>query len=338
MKIVVSCIVIVCALFVSCEHKRTVSADQLKMDAVSSIPEIEQLSRWIEGSPNQADLRFQRASLYYSIEQLKPATEDLLAAIQLDSTWLEPRHLLADVYLDNLQSRKALETMEETTRIFPDSIRSLLKLSEFQLILMQYQQAMQTVKQIFQLDANNPDAHFMSGMILKETGDTTNAIAQFQYATKENPWLIDAWINLGQLHEARGSADAVRYFDAGLSVSPNHPLLLHAKAQYLAKSSQTESAKMVYQKLIELDPFSAKAYYDLGLLYLDQDSTAKAQNHFELSLKIDPMFARAYFYRGWTNEILENYGAARNDYEQVLRLEKEDPDAEEGLARINSKF
>jgi tetratricopeptide (TPR) repeat protein len=203
---------------------------------------------------------------------------------------------------------------------------------------MQYQEAMQTIDRIFHLEANNADAHFMSGMVLKETGDTTGAIAQFQYATKENPRLIDGWINLGQLHEARESTDAVRYFDAGLSVSPNHPLLLHAKAQYLGRTDQTESAKAIYQNLIQLDPFSANAYYDLGLLYLDQDSTLLAKNHFELTLKINPMFARAYFYRGWTNELLQNHDAARNDYEQVLRLEKEDPDAEQGLARINSKI
>jgi tetratricopeptide (TPR) repeat protein len=305
-----------------------------KAESSSLTPELEQLNTLLESNPDEADLWFQRAQLYYEMEKYPQAVSDLEKAIRLDSTVRQYRHLLADAYLDNYESRKALETMEKTVKLFPESISSLLKLSEFQLILKRYPDAMNTLNRIHKIAPQNADAYFMKGLVIKETGDTSQAIGMFQSATKENPRLIDAWINLGQLHEALNDQDAIRYFDGGLSVSPDHPLLLHAKAQYLAGQDRIEEAKLVYRRWIEVDPLNGDPYYDLGLLYLDQDSLTQALGHFDLAIKINPMYSRAYFYRGYTRELTGEESAARQDYEQTLQLDPEDSDAREALNRV----
>ncbi len=272
------------------------------------------------------------------MEKYPQAVSDLEKAIRLDSTALQYRHLLADAYLDNYESRKALETMEETVDLFPESISSLLKLSEFQLILKRYPDAIGILNRIHKIAPQNADAYFMKGMVIKETGDTSRAIGMFQSATKENPRLIDAWINLGQLHEALNDPDAIRYFDGGLSVSPDHPLLLHAKAQYLARQDHIEEAKSVYRRWMEVDPLNGDPYYDLGLIYLDQDSLTQALRHFDLAIKVNPMYARAYFYRGYTRELTGKESAARQDYEQTLQLDPDDFDAREALNRVSGNL
>ncbi|NND31232.1 MAG: tetratricopeptide repeat protein [Saprospiraceae bacterium] len=313
-----------------------ISEDESKTLVRSSVPEIQQITYLIEKDPNDAILWQQRGILHYELQKYQEAIGDLKKSLTLDSSKLDVWHLLADSYLDDLQSRKALETMEYASSLFPDSIRSLLKLSEFQLILRQYNSALQSLSRIQSLDHDNADAFFMKGMVLKEVGDTLTSITQFQEATKMNPRMADAWINLGQLFEARNDPDAIRYYDAGLAVDRYNTHLLHAKAQFLGREGDVEAAKTLYGELINIDPLSAESYYDLGLLFLDQDSTVQAQQHFDLSLKINPMLARAYFYRGWTHEILEETEAARLDYQQALRLNKDDVDAEAGLERLGS--
>ena len=329
-------LILVIPFVFACTTKSGTDQEQTSK-VVPSVPEIQKVSQLIQANPNSAGLFFQRGQLYYELQKYREALDDLKQALVLDSTWLDAWHLLADIYIDDLQSRKALETMEHTVVIFPDSIRSLLKLSEFQLILRQYNASLETLAKIHSMDRDNADAYFMKGMVLKEVGDTNQAITHFQEATKSNPRLMDAWINLGQLFESRDDSDAIRYLDAGLSVHPDHPLLMHAKAQYLARNGQIELAKATYRRLIDIDPLNAASYYDMGLLFLDQDSTKQARQHFDLAIRINPMLARAYFYRGWTNEILSEIKAARNDYQQAIRLNGNDQDAKDGLERIDRK-
>ncbi len=327
------CLICFSALFIACDTD-VPSENQEKNAAAGIVPELDQLNVLIVSNPEEFDLRLQRAKLYYQMEQYPQAIGDLELALQLDSTDLQTRHLLADAYLDNYQSRKALGSLEKTVMMYPESIPSLLKLAEFRLILKRHQDAMHTLDIIHNLDHQNADAYFMKGMVLKETGDTTLAIRHFQNATRENPSLIDAWINLGQLHEALNDTEAIRYYDAGLAVSPDNPLLLLTKAQYLAGQDRIEESKSIYHFMMELDPYSFEPYYDLGLLYLDQDSLNQAVNHFDLSIKINPMYARAYFYRGYTKELTGQINAARYDYEQTLRLNPGDSDAKEALDRL----
>lgn len=322
-------LLIVSVFYIQCKQSTEVPADP-----THSTPEIEMLSNYVEANPENPVLRVQRGEQYLREENYEAAIADFNVALSLDSLNIDAWHLLADGYLDNLESRKALETMERATEIFPDSIRSFLKLSEFRLILRQYDDAMQSIQSIQVKDPNNPDAFFLKGMVLKESGDTTGAIRQFQLATREDPYMIDAWINAAQLLETIEDPEAGRYYDAALSINPNHINLLHAKAKYLAHQDATEESIATYQKIINIDPDYSYAYYDIGLLYLDQDSIRNAFQHFDIAVKTEPMFARAYFYRGLTREIEGELSLALQDYQQAARLDPEDRDADEAIQRV----
>lgn len=332
-----ACLICLLTIITGCQS----ASDQAKdkhPEPLSASMELDQLKSRIQSDPGNGDLWYRRGAMYYDLGKYREAILDLQKATDLDSLDIEAWHLLADALLDNLQSREALEVMEKTAKLFHDRIPTLLKLSEFQLILKRYPEAMSTLGQIQSLNAQNPDAYFMKGMVLKENGDTTQAISMFQLATKENPKLIDAWINLGQLLEAQHNPDAIRYLDAGLSVSPGHPLISHTKAQYLARNNRIEEAKAVYRQMIESEPYTSEPYFDLGLLYLDQDSLIKASTHFDLSIKINPMVARAYFYRGLAKELRGEIDGARLDYGQTLQIDPNDADADEALKRINQNL
>ncbi len=301
----------------------------------SSNPELTEINALIRQYPDHPDLLFRRASIYYQLNDFGNAERDLKNCLVQDSSLIDAWHLLADTQLDALDSRAALETMETVASIHPDSIRSKFKLSEFQLILKRYPAALQTLVEIQEIDPDNAEAFMLKGIVYKESGDTNRAVRQMQLATRENPQLVDAWINLGQLHESLGSPDALRYFEAGLSVSPSDPNLLHSKAQYLARQGRIGDAKAIYYQLMDNNPYDADPYFDMALLYIDEDSNDLALDHLNLSLKINPTLSRAYFYRGWLKELEGNPEMAKRDYEQVLLLTPEDQDAQEALSRLN---
>ena len=100
---------------------------------------IDQLSLQLQESPENIDLLYQRAQAYYDKDEYNSAIVDLEKAMSIDSLKPEIYHLLADNYLDYYRSREALDMMEKVVRLFPERIPSLLKLSEMQMILNQYE-------------------------------------------------------------------------------------------------------------------------------------------------------------------------------------------------------
>ena len=115
---------------------------------VTAYPEINEVSQAIVANPNDASLYAQRAAMYYEVDGYDNAIVDLKKAISLDSTQVDYYHLLADSYLDYFRSRLALETMEKAAEQFPDNMLTLLKLSEFQMILTKNQESLKIIDQI----------------------------------------------------------------------------------------------------------------------------------------------------------------------------------------------
>lgn len=320
----------------ACENKE--NGQQQAKTPTYKDPAIDAVSQQIAQSPQEADLYFSRAELFYINEGYDEAIQDLNKALSLDSTNVNYLHLLADVYLDYFQSRQALQTMKKAAALHPQNLQTQLKLSEFQLILQQYEESLKTVDGVLQLSPQNPEGYFMLGMNFKEMGDTARAINSFQQCVELDPEVIDAWIFLGQLQAGRGNNLAIQYFNSALSIEPDNVEVLHAKADYLSDKGELEKAVEVYREMVRIDPQYEQSYFNMGLLYLDQDSIVKAYEQFDLLLGIAPLHIRGYYYRGLSTEFLGNLESARQDYEQALRLSPDYQDALLGLERINKEI
>lgn len=137
--------------------------------------DIDRLTEAIERAPDDPELYLQRSEIYYEKEAYDQAIQDLAIVLKMDSTNLRAHHLLADVYMDDYQSALALRTLERAALLYPDSINTKLKLSEFQLILKQYDQALATLAKIMEIHPGNPEALFMLGMVYRDQGKTEQA-------------------------------------------------------------------------------------------------------------------------------------------------------------------
>ncbi len=118
-------------LVTSCKQKAT---DQTSI-GMTGDPAIDQITEAIDKDPENPSLYYQRAETFYQKQAYDQAIEDLARVLILDSMNLVAHHLLADVYLDDFQSARALSTLQRASGLYPDSINTKLKLSEFQLIL-----------------------------------------------------------------------------------------------------------------------------------------------------------------------------------------------------------
>lgn len=321
-----------CLLFSGCQNQ---AAEQKAEVLSTGNPAIDALSVQIAENPNNPALFAERARLFYENDGYDEALLDLDKALLLDSTNADYLHLKADVYLDYFRSRQALMVMEKAAELHPERIPTLLKLSEFQMILKQNTESMKTIDRILQMDPQNAEAYFMFGMNFKETGDTIRSINSFQKAVELDADMVDAWILLGQLYHARGDDKlALRYLDNAIQIAPNFVDAWHAKADYLSDMGQLQAAIDTYRELQRIEPQYKEAYFNSGLIYLDMDSIAAAKMQFDMAVKISPTYIQAYFYRGLAAEMLGDRAAAKTDYEQALRMAPSYTDAQEGLERV----
>ena len=318
--------------FSSCQGEEKPSESQPVM---TGDPSIDALSAQISQDPQNAELYAMRGELFYEQDLYDQAISDAQKAISLDSMQADYYHLLANVYLDYPpRSRQALQTMELAAERFPNRIPTLLKLSEFQLILTKHEDSMRTIDQILRMDPQNAGAFFMFGLNFKELGDTVRAINSFKKSVEIEPEQFDAWVNLGQLYAGLGDPIAESYFDNAIETDPENPLTWHAKADYLSDQNDLNGALDMYRKINVLDPQYEEAYYNAGLLYLDLDSIPQAYQQFDLAINIFPLHIRAYYYRGLSAEAMGNVDQAKADYEQALRLAPDYEYPQEGLRRL----
>lgn len=320
--------------FLACKQEQAKTVTSPNTD--QTVPELQALNQAVEQGGG-ADAYFERAQYYYQQNVFDLAEQDLLRALSYDSTRPEILHLLADTYMDNFQSRKALKTMEKVATLHPERIPSLLKLSEFQLILKQYEDALKTIEKIIAIDPESSEGFFMSGMVFREMGDSDRAINAFQRSTELDPENVDAWIILGNLFDQKKNPIAARYFDNAVRVAPDNPYALHAKAYYLQNHGQPQEAIRMYKEINKNNPDYTDAYLNTGILYLTQDSLGKAWEHFNIAVNTSPTDPRGYYFRGLIYEQQAKYDDAIRDYEQALVFDPNYAEAKEALSLLQAQ-
>lgn len=303
-------------------------------------PELVKLNALVENDPNNDSLLYLRARTYYKLDAYDEAIRDLSRAIQLDSTQAPYYHLLGDALLDYARpgdSKRALDVMELAARQFPERTATLLKLTEFQLIVRQHANALKTLDKILQRDPQNAEAFFMAGRIALDKGDTTNAIASLQKSTRYDASHIDAWMFLGRIFVSRNNPASLQYFDNVLRLDSTSLEAREYKAIYYKKTGDFEKAFQAYRDIIVHNPDYSNAYFDLGTIYLELDSLDQAYSNFDIATKTDPLFVKAYYYRGLASEQKGNKEAALADYKQANGMSPDYEEARDALVRLGQK-
>jgi tetratricopeptide (TPR) repeat protein len=300
-------------------------------------PELATLNDMIAQYPGNDSLLYSRAEAYYELEAYDEALTDLNEALKLDSLQPMYYHLLADVLLDYARpndSRRAIEVLKLANRRFPNRIQTLLKLSEFQLIVKKHGDALATLDQILQRDPQNAEAFYMAGRVALDQGDTTNALSSLQKSVILDAENRDAWIFLGRIFSLRNNPTAVQCFDNALRVDSTDLQAREYKGAYFKRTGAFDKAFKIYRDIIVRNPDYANAYFDMGVMYLDMDSLPQAYTSFDIATKTDPLFVKAYYWRGQTAEAQGNLPAALADYRQAYGMSPRYEEAKQAKIRL----
>jgi tetratricopeptide (TPR) repeat protein len=313
--------------------------EQSEKSASSGIPEVDRLTRLIEKRPTDDQLYFQRAEVYYNNGLYDLSARDADRAIDLDSTRWEYHHLMADALLDNARSRESLRALEYYLQINPQRVPTWLKLTEFQYILKQYDDALRSINKIVEIDPQESEAYFMLGKVLLDKGDQDKALNAFQTATEMDSGNTEAWLSMGNMLTDQENPQALRYIENGLAIHPEHIPLLQSKGYALQKFGRMNDALAVFDKITSLETKNPEGHFNKGVVYLKMDSLDNAEKSFEIAQKLDPTNYLFYLNRGYVLERLNKLQQALEQYEQAEKLNStKDERVLESIALLKAKI
>lgn len=313
-------------------------SDKKKPANESGDSALDALSKAIENAPQKPDLYHQRAIYLYKKKGYEEAMLDMQKAITLDSLKPQYYHTLSDIQLDYYKSRQALTTMEVAAHLFPKRVATLLKLSETQFILKQYDASVQTINDILAFEPQNAEAYFMLGMNFREEGGNKRAIAAFQTAVENDPDLMDGWLIIAEIYAEEGDFKAVQYYDNAIRVNPQSVEALHGKAFFLQNNDRIPEALDIYEQITLLDPNYEPIYLNRGILFIEIDSLDRAREEFDILINIKPQNHLGHYYRGIVNQMLNRLDQAKIDFENAVNLAPDFDRAQEALTDLKQKI
>ncbi len=296
-------------------------------------PELERLNGLIAEKGTDAALYFQRGNLYNSLYKNHLAIADFKKAVKYapdDETY---NIALAEAYLTAREAREAIDLLEAAVKR-KESLRLRLQLAKYYHIVQRYTESLHHISVALQLDQTNPRAYYLSGMVLKESGDTTSAIRSFELATTHDSDNYDAYMQLGLLGSATKSKYTSSYFDNAFRINQFSTEALYGKALYLQNKGSYEKATEVYKRILEIDGQFEKSYYNIGYMLWDEGKFDEARKNFDITTRLAPSYADAYYMRGLCAEELGKKALARKDYEQALVFEENHQLAKKALAEL----
>ncbi|MEX2595628.1 MAG: tetratricopeptide repeat protein [Salibacteraceae bacterium] len=311
-----------------------------KLESTSSVVEkntsLDSINSLIKEDPNNPDLYFERAKIYYSNRDLVSSMSDVGRSLKLDSSNADYYILLADLKLISKESRASRNALLKAYAINPNNIDVLLKLGELYMIVQDSKASFNYLNQALKIDVYNATAYRLKGFNYKYLGDTVNAISSFQTAVEQDPEDYDSYLQLGLLF-AEGEHDlAIDYFNNALKVKPNSLEAFYAKGLYYQTTDRPREAIRVYNELLSKNNEYFDAWYNIGYIHLEiLDKYDSAAYCFNQAIAFGPeKYFPAVYNRGLSREKSGDFKKAEDDYREALRLNPQYDLAARGLSRV----
>ncbi len=122
-------------------------------------------------------------------------------------------------------------------------------------------------------DRDNAEAHLLRGLIFRESGARSIALADFEAASRKRPDLVEALVNLGSMRlEAGNAADALAPLESAKRYGPSNAVVHLNLGDCYRLLGRAEEAAKEFESALSIDSTLSAAHYDGGLLHLNAPS------------------------------------------------------------------
>ena len=128
-----------------------------------------------------------------------------------------------------------------------------------------------------------------------------------------------AWLNEGNDFFGKGQyKDAIACYNKVIEINPDYAAAYYNRGIAKSDLQDYHGAIEDYNKAIEINPDYVAAYYNRGNAKSDLQDYHGAIEDYNKAIEINPDFAFAYNNRGWAKYNLQDYHGAIKDYEKSI--------------------
>src|SRR5438552_115498 len=188
-------------------------------------------------------------------------------------------------------------------------------------------------RQAVALRPNYAEAHYNLGRALVEKGEVDDAIAHYERALAINPADAEAHNNLGVTLFLNGRVDdAITHYQKALAIRPDYSDASCNLANALLSKGDMEAAIVRYMACLALSPNQAEAQYNLASALLRKGRTDEAIDHYRKTLELRPENADAHANLGSAFLAKDRIQDAIAQYRDALAIAPENVAAQSNLA------
>jgi predicted TPR repeat methyltransferase len=161
---------------------------------------------------------------------------------------------------------------------------------------------------------------FQTGTQAAKNGDFKQAIALLTRSLSENPAQPECAYNLAACYQSIDeTAQAILYLQKAIEQNPHYVSALFTLGQFAQRQEEYTNAIQYYHRILSIDPEHALTHYHLGLLQLKKNP-AQSYFHFKKAIPYEPFTAEAYYHLGVCEHQNKNLTQALYFYEQAIEI------------------
>jgi tetratricopeptide (TPR) repeat protein len=205
--------------------------------------------------------------------------------------------LLIDYFTDDSDKENIKFAFELGVNLFPFSSILLVRKAEWLVEQTKFGQALKALNDADLIFPNNIESFFLRIEILTDTNKHQEAINLIN-ANVHNYGLqdqCDIYITLSELYDDVEDLENVYHtLKQVLKISPTHEDALLRICFWADITNNQEDALLIYQNILEKNPFNAIAWYNTGVAYQGLKLYEKAVESYTTCIDLDENFEYAY--------------------------------------------
>jgi tetratricopeptide (TPR) repeat protein len=246
--------------------------------------------------------------------------EEMLATSATVFFDLSDFELLIDHYTGQQDYPHALRACEMALEQYPFSADLLIDKAQILAMLSRTTEALRLIDEVAELEPNNPDVAVTRGIIYSQRSEFGRAVEFFEQGlaqSGDDHGRDDVEFNLGLAYQHWGKPRAAaRHYQQSLKLNPANESAAHELLQCWALSDELGNAPAFFQTFVDTDPFSARAWFNLGLAHFRLENNDDAHDAFEYATFTDADFHAAFGYLGQTLVLRGDYRSALDAFDQ----------------------
>jgi tetratricopeptide (TPR) repeat protein len=293
----------------------------------------------IERAPAQVEIRLGVARAWLATDKKEDATRASgILAIAAD---LAPD--LPDVQTLVGQGREATGDLDgaedaywQAIRLAPQSLYPRRRLLRLALERQRFVKARQQADELLAIDADEPEHHFLAGLVASRQNDNATARTHYQTAIdKSHGDYPEAWFNLGLVEKDEKNLDgAIAAYQTAIDKRPGYHAAENNLGLTLVAAGRAADAEKLYRDVLSRSPSYAPAWVNLGKLYSQQKKYPEAIDAYQKALEARPDYARALLDLGVAYARSGRVDDAIATYQKVIALNPRSVSASFNLALV----